>query len=56
VGRNLYVTGDFTDLGGNPIAGQVARWDGAYWHALGSGLSSTIRSLAVSGPNLYAGG
>jgi hypothetical protein len=39
---------------------RVARWDGASWSSLGSGLDGTVRALAVfddgSGAALYATG
>jgi hypothetical protein len=58
----LYVAGDFT-IAGNTNANYVARWDGASWSALGSGVSSWVNALAAfddrPGPNppgLYLGG
>src|SRR5262249_42832082 len=42
------------------FANCVARWDGTSWSALGQGMNSTVRALAVfddgSGPALYAAG
>jgi len=58
-GPALYVGGDFTLAGGAP-AGGIARWNGAAWSALSSGLSGPVIALAVfddgTGPALYAGG
>jgi hypothetical protein len=60
-GTNLYAGGSFTTAGGVP-ANSVAKWNGSSWSALGSGLasysspSSCVYALAVSGPDLYAGG
>ncbi len=63
-GPALYAGGGFTTAGG-AAASQIARWDGASWSALGSGLSfialfTAVDALAVfddgSGPALYAGG
>ena len=34
----------------------LARWDGTTWHALGAGLNGTVRAIAVSGADVYAGG
>ncbi len=53
---SLYVGGDFT-AAGDVAANYVARWDGAAWHALGSGMNRFLYALAV-GPegSLYAGG
>ena len=58
-GKALYVAGQFTAAGGVP-ASRVARWDGASWSPLGSGVNSIAFALAVfddgSGPALFAGG
>jgi hypothetical protein len=57
---SLYAGGSFTTAGG-VTANYIARWDGAQWHPLGSGLGGTslltVLALAV-GPDgsLYAGG
>ncbi len=48
--------GDFTDAGGDANADYIARWDGAAWHALGSGLNDTVYAIAVAGSNVYVGG
>lgn len=58
---NIYVGGSFTKVGGVP-AKRVAKWNGHYWSALGSGISyeekdaGTVFALAFSGGNLYAAG
>jgi hypothetical protein len=63
---NLYAVGQFSTAGGVSASG-IARWNGASWSALGSGItggfSSTVpdaRVLAVyddgSGAELYVGG
>lgn len=57
---NLYAGGYFTTAGG-VSANRVARWNGSNWSALGTGIGPTmgiysVRALAVSGTNLYAGG
>jgi len=60
-GPALYVGGLFYVAGGAP-ANYVAKWDGASWSALGSGMNNEVYSLAVyddgmgGGPALYAGG
>ena len=56
--RQPYAGGDFTTAGG-VTANRIAKWDGttSSWSALGSGMNSTVRALAVDGGgNLYAGG
>ncbi len=58
-GAQLYAAGFFTMAGGAP-AGRVARWDGAGWSALGSGLNQQAFALEVfddgGGADLYVGG
>lgn len=55
-GGSLYVGGTFT-LAGSATVSNLARWDGAAWHALGSGVNDRVRALAVgSDGTLYAGG
>jgi hypothetical protein len=50
-GINLYAGGDFT-----VTASYIAKWDGASWTSLGTGMDSSVRALAVSGNDVYAGG
>ena len=56
---HLYAGGWFTKAGGTS-ASSVAKWDGASWSALGSGLGGdgfVVHALAVDqAGNLYAGG
>ena len=58
-GAALYVTGDFITAGGL-ICNNIARWDGAAWQPLDTGLDAWGRGLAVfdagNGPALYVGG
>jgi hypothetical protein len=51
----LYAGGVFTTAGGTN-ANYIAQWNGSSWSALGSGMNSDVRALAVSGSTLYAGG
>jgi hypothetical protein len=68
-GNDVYVGGTFTDLGGNPAADYIARWDGTSWHSLGSrrvcspfscsdngALTSDVKAIAIEGTNVYVGG
>ncbi|MBL9118210.1 MAG: putative Ig domain-containing protein [Verrucomicrobiaceae bacterium] len=59
VGSTLYAAGGFGTWSGGP-AGHVARWNGATWEALGTGLNNTtgsiVYSMAVDGSQLYVGG
>lgn len=59
-GRALFVGGEFTNIGGQPMDG-IGRWDGSAWTSLGSGLAAggaeALTSSAVGGsPALYVGG
>ena len=53
---DVFASGYFSSIGG-VLANQIARWDGAQWHALGNGLSGYASDLAT-GPDgaLYAAG
>ncbi|HEU5319466.1 MAG TPA: HYR domain-containing protein, partial [Methylomirabilota bacterium] len=58
-GPALYAGGGFT-LAGGLAANRIAKWDGASWSALGSGMNRGVSALTGyddgSGPALYAGG
>jgi hypothetical protein len=58
-GPALYAGGWFTNAGGSS-ANYIAKWNGAHWSPLGSGLNARVHSMAVfddgTGPALYAGG
>jgi uncharacterized delta-60 repeat protein len=60
VGTELYVGGHFQRAGGI-VVNHIAKWDGANWSALGTGMSGSTTSARVndfelSGGYLYAGG
>ena len=61
-GSRLYATGAFTDAGGDPTADNVAVFDASAWRPVGSDgagngpWSGEGHALAISEPNLYAGG
>jgi hypothetical protein len=60
-GTDLYVGGNFTTVGGNVSALNVAKWNGSAWSALGTGLkgppnSGPVGALACLGTDLYAFG
>ncbi len=60
-GPDVYVGGDFTNADGGGKANYIAHWDGAAWRPLrysgvGAGLNNPVYTLALAGPDLYAGG
>ena len=63
IGSYLYASGVFTNAGGSVITRNIARWDGAKWDGLGSGVGADFTpgasrgsALAVSGNDLFVGG
>jgi len=58
-GAALYAGGKFDEAGGAPV-NNIARWDGAAWSALGSGVDHQVNTMAVfddgGGSDLYVGG
>jgi hypothetical protein len=58
-GSALYVAGTFTTAGGVPAA-NIARWDGAHWSPLESGVNGFVVDMVVfddgTGPALYVAG
>jgi trimeric autotransporter adhesin len=61
LGNDLYVGGNFTTVGGNVPALNVARWNGSAWSALGTGLKTApstapVSALVFLGTDLYAFG
>jgi hypothetical protein len=57
---NLYIGGDFAAVG-DVVANGIAKWDGANWSALGSGIGSPgsfvhVSALVMSRGDLYVGG
>ena len=59
-GSDAYVGGSFTQADGIGlniiIVNNIARWDGSRWSALGDGVNSSVRGIAVSGSDVYVGG
>lgn len=55
-GSDVYIGANFQQVG-SVAASNVARWDGAQWHALGSGTDPNITAMAVDTTgNLYIAG
>ncbi|MBI5652890.1 MAG: hypothetical protein HZC40_20945 [Chloroflexi bacterium] len=58
-GTDLYVGGSFAGAG-NCTSGngcyKIAKWNGATWSPLGTGVDGAVWTLAVNGTDLYAGG
>lgn len=64
-GNDIYVGGNFNEVGGNSTGGitatSIAKWDGNSWSALGSGVSKPdeypyVFAIAINGSDVYAGG
>jgi len=53
--NELYAGGIFTQSGATPV-NNIAKWDGANWIALTSGVNGTVSSLCVYNNELYVGG
>jgi hypothetical protein len=58
----LYAGGTFNNMAGIPAADHVALWDGASWHAMGSGpgpafgaVTGIVRSVTANGTDVYVG-
>jgi len=66
VGTDIYIGGCFQNVGGEPTADYIAKWDTITesWSGIGNdgtatpngALKSCIRALAVDGENIYVGG
>lgn len=62
LGSDVYVGGNFANLGGDQRIDYLARWDGSEWHPVGNltqgngSVNSTVFALAVDGTDLYVGG
>ena len=52
---NLIVAGYFTSIG-DVQATRIAKWNGSTWSAMGSGMDTSVRALAVMGTDVYAAG
>ena len=52
---NVIAGGDFT-IAGHDTAARIARFDGNFWTAYGTGIGGTIRALAVYNGSVVAGG
>jgi trimeric autotransporter adhesin len=60
VGTDVYVAGEFREVGHTEGTSGIARWDGRRWHSLDGGLDRSTttlagqaRDMAVSGDNIY---
>lgn len=52
---NLYVGGNFQNLGGNASIDYAGRYDGSNWYPLGT-LNGIVRTVEVEGSNILVGG
>ena len=56
LGTDIFVAGLFTNAGTLQSVGNIARWDGGAWHALGSGMNAEVTGLTVFNGDLIAVG
>ena len=54
VGSDVYLCGTFSIAGDDHY--RLARWDGADWSDVGTGVNNGVSDLATDGTNLYAAG
>jgi hypothetical protein len=54
-GGQVYVGGTFSTAGGVSTTG-IAKWDGANWSPLGSGVGGSVNAISVEGSDVYVGG
>ncbi|MDD2942791.1 MAG: carboxypeptidase regulatory-like domain-containing protein [bacterium] len=52
-GADLYVGGNFSDADSTPVSSGIARWDGANWNSLGTGVSGSADN-AVANPAVFS--
>ncbi len=52
---DVYVAGAFNTAGG-VRANNVARWDGSRWHAVGAGVTGSVRKVLVQNHRVYLAG
>jgi trimeric autotransporter adhesin len=55
-GRDLYVVGSFTLTGAGSLVNNVARYNGTFWSAAGTGLDATAFTAATYKDAVYVGG
>lgn len=56
IGNDIYAGGKFDGLGGFSGLNNIARWDGAMWQPLGTGVNDIIFDMAVDGSDLFVAG
>ena len=62
IGTDVYVGGNFSNLGGDQRIDYIARWDGSRWNPVGNltqsygSLNGKVEAFAVDGTDLYVGG
>jgi hypothetical protein len=55
-GTDVYIGGEFNNVGGVANTAYIAKWNGSAWSALSTGCNGTVYALAISGTDVYAGG
>jgi hypothetical protein len=52
----LYVGGNFTNAGGIVNADYIAKWNGANWEALGTGVNGAVHKISANSGKVYVSG
>jgi hypothetical protein len=55
-GTDLIACGNFFTAGGITGVGEIARWDGAAWHAMNNGFNAAVNAVYSYGGRVYASG
>lgn len=54
--NEIYAGGNFLNMGGNPDADYIAKWDGNNWVSVGTGVNHWVRCFEIANGDLYVGG
>lgn len=55
-GGMVYIGGDFSNVGSNPAAYNIAMWNGETWVSLGNGPNGIVNKIAKIGTEIYVAG
>ncbi|HNL25188.1 MAG TPA: hypothetical protein PKO47_00260, partial [bacterium] len=55
-GKNVYAGGKFINAGDGTVLNRVAMFDGQKWQPLGEGVDGDVKSIHISGTDVYVSG